>query len=116
MTGALRIEEPAVRRKWHSYIGIRGARANNLKDIDVKFPLHTITTVTGVSGSGKSTLVHEILFNAIAARLGNGESKAGRHSALEGDISSITAVELIDQNPIGKSSRSNPCYLPQGLR
>jgi excinuclease ABC subunit A len=108
MTGAMRIEEPSVRRKWHSYIGIRGARANNLKDIDVKFPLHTITTVTGVSGSGKSTLVHEILFNAIAARLGNGESKPGRHSALEGDISSITAVELIDQNPIGKSTRSNP--------
>ncbi|HCM58979.1 MAG TPA: excinuclease ABC subunit A [Bacteroidales bacterium] len=108
MTGAMRIEEPAMRRKWHSYIGIRGARANNLKDIDVKFPLHTITTVTGVSGSGKSTLVHEILFNAIAARLGNGESKPGRHSALEGDISSITAIELIDQNPIGKSTRSNP--------
>jgi excinuclease ABC subunit A len=108
MTGALRIETPAVRRKWHSYIGIRGARANNLKDIDVKFPLHTITTVTGVSGSGKSTLVHEILFNAIAARLGNGESKPGKHSALEGDISSITAIELIDQNPIGKSTRSNP--------
>ncbi len=108
MTGALRIEEPALRRKWHSYIGIRGARANNLKEIDVKFPLHTITTVTGVSGSGKSTLVHEILFNAIAARLGNGESKPGRHTAIEGDISSITAVELIDQNPIGKSTRSNP--------
>ncbi len=108
MTGAMRIEEPAMRRKWHSYIVIRGARANNLKDIDVKFPLHTITTVTGVSGSGKSTLVHEILFNAIAARLGNGESKPGRHSALEGDISSITAIELIDQNPIGKSTRSNP--------
>lgn len=108
MTGAMRIEKPAMRRKWHSYIGIRGARANNLKDIDVKFPLHTITTVTGVSGSGKSTLVHEILFNAISTRLGNGESKPGRHSALEGDISSITAVELIDQNPIGKSTRSNP--------
>ena len=108
MTGTMRIEKPAMRRKWHSYIGIRGARANNLKDIDVKFPLHTITTVTGVSGSGKSTLVHEILFNAIAARLGNGESKPGRHSSLEGDINSITAIELIDQNPIGKSTRSNP--------
>lgn len=108
MTGNLRIEEPAVRRKWHSYIGIRGARANNLKDIDVRFPLHTITTVTGVSGSGKSTLVHDILFNALSVKLGNNESKPGRHTALEGDISSITAVELIDQNPIGKSTRSNP--------
>lgn len=108
MTGKLRIETPAVRRKWHSYIGIRGARENNLKDIDVRFPLRTITAVTGVSGSGKSTLVHEILFNALSARLGGGGAKAGRFSALEGDITSITAIELIDQDPIGKSSRSNP--------
>jgi excinuclease ABC subunit A len=108
MTGALRIEEPAVRRKWHSYIAVRGARENNLKDIDVKFPLHTITAVTGVSGSGKSTLVHDILFNSLASGLGDNAIRAGRHAALEGDIASITAVELIDQNPIGKSSRSNP--------
>jgi excinuclease ABC subunit A len=108
MTGALRIETPGVRRKWHSYIGIRGARENNLKDIDVRFPLRTITAVTGVSGSGKSTLVHEILFNALSARLGGGGAKAGRFTALEGDITSITAIELIDQDPIGKSSRSNP--------
>ena len=108
MTGAMRIEQPSVRRKWHSYIGIRGARANNLKDIDVKFPLHTITTVTGVSGSGKSTLVHDVLFNALAVKLGSNETKPGRHTAMEGDFSSITAVELIDQNPIGKSTRSNP--------
>jgi excinuclease ABC subunit A len=108
MTGALRIETPSIRRKWHSYIGIRGARENNLKDIDVRFPLHTITAVTGVSGSGKSTLVHEILFNALSARLGGGGAKAGRFAALEGDITGITAIELIDQDPIGKSSRSNP--------
>ena len=108
MTGALRIETPTVRRKWHSYIGIRGARENNLKDIDVRFPLRTVTAVTGVSGSGKSTLVHEILFNALSARLGGGGAKAGRFAALEGDITSITAIELIDQDPIGKSSRSNP--------
>jgi len=108
MTGALRIETPTVRRKWHSYIGIRGARENNLKDIDVRFPLRTVTAVTGVSGSGKSTLVHEILFNALSARLGGGGVKAGRFTALEGDITSITAIELIDQDPIGKSSRSNP--------
>lgn len=108
MTGAMRIEEPSMRRKWHSYIAVRGARENNLKDIDVKFPLHTITVVTGVSGSGKSTLVHDILFNALSSRLGNSGTKAGRCAALEGDFSSITAVELIDQNPIGRSSRSNP--------
>lgn len=108
MTGTLRIEEPDTRRKWHSYIGIRGARENNLKDIDVKFPLHTITVVTGVSGSGKSTLVHDILFKSLSARMGNNGMKPGKFAALEGDISSITAVELIDQNPIGKSSRSNP--------
>jgi excinuclease ABC subunit A len=108
MTGAMRIEEPAVRRRWHSYIAVKGARENNLKDIGVKFPLHTITAVTGVSGSGKSTLVHDILFNALSSRLGNNGLKPGRFTALEGDMTSITAVELIDQNPIGKSSRSNP--------
>ncbi len=108
MTGAMRIETPAIRRKWHSYIGIRGARENNLKDIDVRFPLRTITTVTGVSGSGKSTLVHDILFNALSARLGSTGIRPGRFAALEGDLTSITATELIDQDPIGKSSRSNP--------
>ncbi len=108
MSGQLKIDTPAVRRKWHSYIDIRGARENNLKDIDVRFPLRTITAVTGVSGSGKSTLVHGILFNALSARLGADRMKPGRFSALEGDITSITAVELIDQDPIGKSSRSNP--------
>jgi excinuclease ABC subunit A len=97
-----------MRRKWHSYIAVKGARENNLKDIDVRFPLHTITAVTGVSGSGKSTLVHDILFNALTSRLGNNGTKAGRFAALEGDIASISAAELIDQNPIGKSSRSNP--------
>jgi len=107
MTGAMRIEEPAKRRKWHSYISVQGAREHNLKEIDVRFPLHTITAVTGVSGSGKSTLVHDILYNALTSNLGNG-SKPGRFTSLGGDISSITAVELIDQNPIGKSSRSNP--------
>ena len=80
---------------------------HNLKDINVRFPLHTITAVTGVSGSGKSTLVHDILFSALSAVLGNG-SKPGGFTAIEGDVTSITAVELIDQNPIGKSSRSNP--------
>ncbi|MEZ4999129.1 MAG: excinuclease ABC subunit UvrA [Bacteroidales bacterium] len=108
MSGTLRIEAPSVRRKWHSYIGVKGARENNLKDIDVRFPLHTITAVTGVSGSGKSTLVHDILFNALQSRTGGNGVRAGRFAALEGDLTSITAVELIDQDPIGKSSRSNP--------
>jgi len=108
MTGELKIDTPAIRRKWHSFIAVRGARENNLKNIDVRFPLRTITAVTGVSGSGKSTLVHDILYNALSSRLGGNGVKAGRFSALEGDITSITAVELIDQNPIGKSSRSNP--------
>ena len=108
INGAMRIEEPAMRRKWHSFISISGARENNLKEIDVRFPLHTITAVTGVSGSGKSTLVHDILFNAISSRLGNNGTRAGRFTVMGGDISSITAIEMIDQNPIGKSSRSNP--------
>ena len=108
INGAMRIEEPAIRRKWHSFISISGARENNLKEIDVRFPLHTITAVTGVSGSGKSTLVHDILFNALSSRLGNNGARAGHFTSLGGDISSITAIEMIDQNPIGKSSRSNP--------
>lgn len=108
MTGKLRIEEPQFRRKWNSYISIIGARENNLKEINVKFPLHTITAVTGVSGSGKSTLVHDILFNAISNRIGGTNIKTGRFTELGGDLNSITAIELIDQNPIGKSTRSNP--------
>ena len=108
INGVMRIEEPAMRRRWHSYIGVTGARENNLKEIDVRFPLHTITAVTGVSGSGKSTLVHDILFNALSYRLGDNNARAGRFTSLGGDISSITATEMIDQNPIGKSSRSNP--------
>jgi len=108
LNGFMRIEEPARRRRWHSYISVSGARQNNLKEINVTFPLHTITAVTGVSGSGKSTLVHDILFNALSARLGNSNAMTGRFTSLGGDISSITAIEMIDQNPIGKSSRSNP--------
>lgn len=108
INGAIRIEEPAIRRRWHSYLSVMGARENNLKEIDVKFPLHTITAVTGVSGSGKSTLVHDILFNALSSRLGGNRTRPGRFTSLGGDLSSITAIEMIDQNPIGKSSRSNP--------
>lgn len=108
MTGVMRIEEPERRRKWNSYISVSGARENNLKEINVKFPLHTITAVTGVSGSGKSTLVHDILFNSVSNMLAGTSMKTGRFSEIGGDVKSVTAIELIDQNPIGKSSRSNP--------
>ncbi len=108
LTGAMRIELPGQRRMWSSYVKVSGARENNLKDIDVTFPLNTITAVTGVSGSGKSTLVHDILYNAISKRLGGNSPTPGRFTSLEGDINKISGVELIDQNPIGRSSRSNP--------
>ena len=108
MTGTMKIEEPARRRRWNSFVSVTGARENNLKEISVKFPLHTITAVTGVSGSGKSTLVHNILFSALSNRLAGTSIRSGRFTEIAGDVSSITAIELIDQNPIGKSSRSNP--------
>ena len=100
--------EYAVRRPWNSSITVCGARANNLRGINVTFPLNVLTVVTGVSGSGKSTLVHDILYNAIKRELGENGERPGEFMNLEGDIHAIKAVEFIDQNPIGKSSRSNP--------
>jgi excinuclease ABC subunit A len=108
LSGRLTVEVPDVRRKWNSYIELRGARENNLKGINVKFPLHTITAVTGVSGSGKSSLVTDILFNALSNRINSNNLKPGQFRELSGDISGLTGIELVDQNPIGKSSRSNP--------
>ncbi len=108
LSGRLKVPLPEARRKWNSYIEIKGARENNLKDINVRFPLHTITTVTGVSGSGKSSLVSDILFKALATRINGNNIKPGQYREIAGDISSLTGVELVDQNPIGKSSRSNP--------
>ena len=108
MTGALKIETPAFRRKWHSYIEVTNARENNLKEISVKFPLNTITAVTGVSGSGKSTIVEDILFKAISNRLSGTSMPTGHFSELRGDLASITGIEFVDQNPIGRSTRSNP--------
>jgi len=108
ITGKMAIEIPAIRRKWHSYIEVTCARENNLKEVSVKFPLRTITAVTGVSGSGKSTLVEDILFKAISNRLAGTSMKTGHFSELRGDVSSITGIEMVDQNPIGRSSRSNP--------
>lgn len=108
LTGAKQIKLPDYRRKWSNYIEITGARENNLKNINVKFPLNTITVVTGVSGSGKSSLVSKILYPALIKILGSYGEKTGKHDALKGDYKLLTAVEFIDQNPIGRSSRSNP--------
>jgi len=99
---------PAHRRKWNNYITLIGARENNLKGIDVNFPLNVMTVISGVSGSGKSSLVKNILAPALSRHYKGSGQKAGRYDALEGDLGLITDVEYVDQNPIGKSSRSNP--------
>lgn len=108
LNGELSIPVPARRRKWRDYIEVTGAREHNLKNIDVKFPLGVMMVVTGVSGSGKSTLVRDILYRAMVRHLGNPCDAPGLHRALGGDLNRISAVEFVDQNPIGKSSRSNP--------
>ena len=108
LSGKDSISVPEGRRKWNRYIEIRGARANNLKGIDVRFPLNVMTCVTGVSGSGKSSLVRDILFNAIKRNLDEVGERPGEFASLEGDTNAIQAIEFVDQNPIGKSSRSNP--------
>lgn len=108
LTGELSIPVPKQRRKWRDSIKVIGAQEHNLKDIDVTFPLGVMTVVTGVSGSGKSTLVRDILFRALNRQLGNPGDAPGTFRRLEGDISRIKNVEFVDQNPIGKSSRSNP--------
>ena len=108
LTGAEKIPVPSIRRKWNNFIEITGARENNLKGFDVKFPLNTLTVVTGVSGSGKSSLIKRILYPALTKYYGGYGEKTGDHTNLSGDLSRITAVEFVDQNPIGKSSRSNP--------
>ena len=108
LSGRLSVPVPLSRRKWNSFIEIKGARENNLKDITVKFPLHTITAVTGVSGSGKSSLVSDILYRVLSNRINGNNLRPGQFRDISGDVSRITSVELVDQNPIGKSSRSNP--------
>lgn len=108
LTGRMRITAPERRRPVKDRITIRGARENNLKDIDVAFPLHMLTVVTGVSGSGKTTLVKRILHPALKRELEGFSERPGEHRVIEGDIQRIQAVELLDQNPIGRSSRSNP--------
>ena len=108
LTGIEKIETPKNRRKWTKSITIKGAAEHNLKSIDVSFPLNTLTVISGVSGSGKSTLMNKILFPAVTKQLGGAAYSSGKFQGIEGDLKSIGAVEYIDQNPIGKSSRSNP--------
>lgn len=108
LSGKEQIPVPARRRKWKDSVTIVGARENNLKNLSVKFPLGALTVVTGISGSGKSTLVTKILYPALGRVNGMVAESPGRHDRLEGDVSKVTQIEYVDQNPIGKSSRSNP--------
>lgn len=108
LNGTMEIPVPKERRNSKHYIQIKGARENNLKNIDVIFPLNVLTVVTGVSGSGKSTLVRKILYPTILKETGGYGEKAGQFSAMEGKYAHIKHVEFVDQNPIGRSSRSNP--------
>lgn len=109
LAGKEQIEVPQLRRAWKDHILVEGARENNLKNINVKFPLGVFTCVTGVSGSGKTSLVKRILYPALQKSIGNyaGE-QTGQYSRLLGSLDRVEAVELVDQNPIGRSSRSNP--------
>ena len=108
LKGELAITPPARTRKWNRSLILEGARQNNLQDLTVEFPLGVFTVVSGVSGSGKTTLVKQILYPALQKIKGEPGEKVGLHKALKGDIDSISQIELVDQNPIGKSSRSNP--------
>ena len=108
LTGRRKIAIPPSTRGWSNYIEIRGARENNLKNIDVRIPLGVMTCITGVSGSGKSSLVKGILYPALRRKLFDTGVRPGEFDSIEGDIRLLSAVEMIDQNPIGKSTRSNP--------
>ena len=108
LRGERRIEVPSRRRAWKKAVEVVGAAENNLKNVDVKFPLGVMTVVTGVSGSGKSTLVREILYKSLMRALGDPVGAPGTHRELRGDTADVKAVEFVDQNPIGRSTRSNP--------
>lgn len=108
LTGKKRIEIPAQKRSWNNYIELQGVTENNLKDVDVKFPLNVMTVVTGVSGSGKTSLIKRVLYPALKKIFGGYGEISGAYTKLHGSLDQIEGVEFIDQNPIGKSSRSNP--------
>jgi len=108
LTGEDVLQIPASRRPWNNYIEVKGARANNLRGIDVKFPLNVLTCVTGVSGSGKSSLVRDIFYCAMRRHFDEPSDYPGEFLSLEGDVDQVQAIDFVDQNPIGKSTRSNP--------
>lgn len=108
LLGEEEIPVPEHRRPWNNYIELTGARENNLKGVNVRFPLNVMTVVTGVSGSGKSTLVRDIFFRALKRELDECNERPGEFASISGDLQNLRNVEFVDQNPIGKSSRSNP--------
>lgn len=108
LSGALSIERAAQTKLGKRHLTIKGARQNNLKNIDVRIPLQCLAVVSGVSGSGKTTLIKQVLYPALKKLKGEYADKVGQHTAIEGNVDDLTAIELVDQNPIGKSSRSNP--------
>ena len=108
LTGKKRIDVPTSRRRWRDRISIHGAYCNNLKHIDVDIPLGVLTVVTGVSGSGKTSLVRRVLYDVLQHRFDGATDYVGSCMAMDGDVRRIAAVEMVDQNPIGRSSRSNP--------
>lgn len=108
LSGKIKIDPPKQTRKWNRFLTVEGAVENNLQNITVQFPLHVLCAVSGVSGSGKTTLVRQILYPAMKKLKGEPGEKPGLYHGLTGDIDSINQVEMVDQNPIGKSSRSNP--------
>jgi len=108
LNGKLQIEVPKIRRKPVNFIEIKNASQHNLKNVDARFPLHALTVVTGVSGSGKTTLIKKILYPALLQRFDGVGEKPGMFRELTGDVKRIAGIEMIDQNPLGRSSRSNP--------
>ena len=108
LLGEETIEPPVAPRPWNNYIEVKGAREHNLKGIDVRFPMNVMTVVTGVSGSGKSTLVREVFYKALKREYSESSERPGEHLSLEGDVHMMKDIEFVDQNPIGKSTRSNP--------
>ena len=108
LTNTMTIQAPVVRRKWKDFIEVLGARENNLKNINVKIPLNIFTVITGVSGSGKTSLVKKIIYPSLKKIFDGYADRTGKFDRLDGDVNRISSVEMVDQNPIGRSSRSNP--------